>query len=434
MSLQTFGLGLRLLKRMCEEQQPLRWHKAKLVAEMFKGGEVKAFEWISNHVTKHHALPHPDTLVQAFPEVSGYPTPEPVSYYLEHVENRLYYEKINAANIESQKILKESAGDYKKAVAIIQEVSSYISTHQYRNRIIDLVKEGPAMALQTYHNVNAKQMRGSFGWPYLDAQGSMMGGEVITVVGRMSSGKTYILLRMALHNWRDKKHRPLFVSMEMTPEPLTQRIMAMYSGTPITQLKAGGFSSQTYKKFTSSLHELSGAEGGFYIVDGNLAASVDDIYILASQLKCDQVYIDGAYLLKHPNVRLDRFTKVAENIELIKQRTTDLDVPSICSYQLNRESKKQVKGSATKLASDEVGLEHIGMSDAIPQISSVVLGLFESEGIEALIRRKVRVMKGRDGQTGDFHIHWLFDSGPNMLTFDEIKDDSLGSTTPLGDI
>ena len=75
--------------------------------------------------------------------------------------------------------------------------------------------------------------------------------------------------------------------------------------------------------------------------------------------------IDGAYLLRHRNVRLDRFTRAAENVELIKRNCTDLEMMAFCSWQFNREaSKKQKKGKG-----EEGDLEDIGYSDAIGQIS-----------------------------------------------------------------
>jgi replicative DNA helicase len=761
MSTATFGLGFKLLKRLCEEQSTLKWYRAKLIPEMFRPGEQEVLEWVNNHVVKHHVLPQPETLFSMFSDISQFPTPEPSSYYLEHVENRLYYEKINQANIASQKVLKESSGDYQKAMQCMTETLSFIAGHRYRQRIVDLAKEGPKMVMDAYHNVLNSELAGTFGWKHMDESGGgMMPGDVITFIGRPASGKaqpltskvltvdgfkfmgdiqvgdklasvdgqpsvvtgvfpqgkkpvftltfqdgrtveasdehlwevhyrdwdapkvettlqliarlkhqryqnrlsislfsgefgqqvkspfsayllgvflgdgclrsgtpsltsvdpeiisrigselavlglelsagwgrggiqysasdtrmgtcaqenrlrkwfkdlgvwglksehkhipaqylesdretrvqllqglmdtdgtagknggvsfssssktlaeqvqylvrslggkaslsmkktscldhwvvhivakdrdslfglarkkarvlaprtthtnhrltltgieylgddecqciqvshpthlyvsddfvvthnTFMLLRMALHNWT-KGHRPLVVSMEMSPLPLIQRLTAMYAHTNIGQLKVGGYSSQTYQKFVGSMLELAGGKSGFYVVDGNLAASVDDIYTLALQLKCDQVYIDGAYLLKHPNSRLDRYTKVAENVELIKQRTTDLEIPTIASYQFARTAKKSVKGfKGAASPSEEAGLEDIAFSDAIGQISSIVLGLFQEESVETLEKRKIRVMKGRSGEVGSFDIHWDF----NSLNFSQIGDD-----------
>jgi hypothetical protein len=47
-------------------------------------------------------------------------------------------------------------------------------------------------------------------------------------------------------------------------------------------------------------------------------------------------------------------------------------------------------------------------ADAIGQVSSLVLGLFEDDTVETLKRRNVKVLKGRNGETGSFITNWDF--------------------------
>ena len=62
---------------------------------------------------------------------------------------------------------------------------------------------------------------------------------------------------------------------------------------------------------------------------------------------------------------------------------------------MNREAEKKKKDGK------EVTVADIGMSDEINQISSIVLGLFQHEGVETMLRRKINVMKGRNGEVGE---------------------------------
>jgi len=55
-----------------------------------------------------------------------------------------------------------------------------------------------------------------------------------------------------------------------------------------------------------------------------------------------------------------------------------------------------------------VGVGEIGYSDAIGQISSIVLGLFQEDSPETIQSRKVNVMKGRNGEIGELRIAWDF--------------------------
>ena len=100
----------------------------------------------------------------------------------------------------------------------------------------------------------------------------------------------------------------------------------------------------------------------FYVVDGNLAATVEDIWALARQLKPDAIFIDGAYLVKHPKER-DRYRRVAENAELMKSELAAL-APTVCSWQFAKSAAKKNKKQGEK-----PDLEDIGYTDAIAQVS-----------------------------------------------------------------
>lgn len=399
----SFALGVKTIKKLCVEQDSLAWQRAKLSPALFKPYEVELYEWVYNHLKIHHVLPQIDTVAAYFPDVASTETPEPVSYYVKLLENRYFYECINKANLDSQQILKDNQDNHEQALDVLRNATNDIMYQKYRVRILDVGKEGKSLVLNTYHSVHAIENMAVFGWPYMDEQGGgVMPGELVSIVGRPSMGKTFLSLWIALQNW--KNQNVLFASMEMMNLPIAQRIAAMYTGSNISQLKTAGYGDVMYKKFAKALTGLKKEKHKFYVVDGNLAANAEEIYILADMLQCKVVVIDGAYLLRHKNIRLDRYTRVAENTELIKRYSTDLDVASYCSWQLSRKSTEKQK----KASPEETGLEDIGYSDAIGQISSIVLGLFQEDGVETMKQRKIRVMKGRNGEIGQFSIAWNF--------------------------
>jgi replicative DNA helicase len=420
--MSNFQLGLKAIRRLCEEKSALHWHKAKLSDQLFNGDyEMAVFGWVHHHVTAYKALPAIETLLQKFPEFKDIPTPEPAKYYLDLLDNRFAYNLIDRANINSQAILKENPKAVGKAKAVLQEAVNTITQQQHRTRILDLGSEGAEMVINEYHNVNDQKPPIEFGWPTLDLMcDGAVGGDVISFVGRPASGKSFMSLYGAIHNWR-KGRNILFASMEMNALAIAQRAAAMYAHTGLTQLKMKGYATKPYNAFMLGMGQMADESAKFYVLDGNLAAMVDDIYLLAAQLQCEAVWIDGAYMLKHPNMRLDRFTRVAENVESIKQVTTDLEIPTFCSWQFSREATKK------KVAKQKVGLEDIGYSDAIGQISSVVLGLMQEESIETKQQRLIDILKGRSGETGQFSINWdfvgmNFNECAKVLTFSEEGD------------
>jgi replicative DNA helicase len=404
----AFNIGLKALKKLAADQKPLAWHNAKLTKSLFKGiEEESAFEWVEAYVTKHHQVPPLETLQSQFPVFKEFETPDPLSYYTDLLEERYAYGVINEANIKSQDLLKENKHAVKEAATVLEQSIQKIKAQQYRTKILDMSTEGPLLVLSEYHSLNKQDAKVIFGWPYMDeSTGGALPGDVISIVGRPAMGKTFLVLKSSIVNWRAGL-RVMVVSMEMNPLAIAQRTIAMYGHLPLTQLKTGSYSNYgatggTYKKFKDSLVQVSQQEGKLYVVDGNLAAHCDDIYILAAQLGVDAIYIDGAYLMKHKNTRLNRFDRVAENAEMMKHQTSEIGLPTFASWQLSREAAKKAKKA------EDVGLEDIGMSDAIGQVSSIVLGLFQEETAETLHRRLIDVMKGRNGEVGEFLINWDF--------------------------
>jgi replicative DNA helicase len=148
------------------------------------------------------------------------------------------------------------------------------------------------------------------------------------------------------------------------------------------------------------------------VIDGNLAASAEDVFQLSDMLGCVVVIVDGAYLLRHKNAKLDRYQRAAENVELIKRFVTEQDQACFCSWQFNR-----VAAAKNQKKQGSADLEDIGSSDAIGQISSVVLGLFQEEGVETMVRRQIKILKGRNGEVGQMDVNWDFMN----MDFTEVK-------------
>jgi hypothetical protein len=126
--------------------------------------------------------------------------------------------------------------------------------------------------------------------------------------------------------------------------------------------------------------------------------------------------IDGAYLLRHKNATLDRFSRTAENIELVKRLTSSHGAATFASWQFNRDASKKFNQKNKA----DVGIDDIGYSDAIGQISSVVLAVFPS-GEETKQTREIWVKKGRNGEHGQWTVDWNFQTMDFSQVHPEVK-------------
>lgn len=416
--MSSYNLGMKVMKRMVEDANAYSFFKAKFGVHLFKGAaEVELYTAIAVHFTKYQQLPKPETLLAKFPDFAEVDAPEPSAFYIDQLENRFIYDTINKANVASQGVLQANKADVQKAIDVLDAALGAITSQRYRSKILDMGTEGSKLLVGTYHNtLISASPAAAFGWPYMDnMSGGCLPGDVVSFVGRPAMGKTWFLLYVALYNWVAKHMNVVFVSMEMNTLAIAQRLGAMYAGTNISQLKIAGYSSSTMGIFMKGLSKMDQEPSKFYVVDGNMAASVEDMYALTSQLGGQVLLLDGAYLARHKNPRLDRFTRVAENVELMKRYGTDMEIPTFASWQFNREASKKVIMKGGK-----AGLEDIGFSDAIGQISSIVCGLMQEEGVETMQKRSVDVLKGRNGEIGQFAVNWLF----STMNFQQVGEQS----------
>jgi replicative DNA helicase len=403
-------LGVKTLKALIQQGEQLKYVRARLNSALFVGEEQAVFDWVAGFMAKYAKLPTLETLTPHFPIIAELSAPEAAGYYLDLLQNRFEYNTINQANLDAQAILKTDKTQTAKAREVLRSAVGACIAQAHRMQLTDFGKEGKELLTAAYkQTLVGADYSGIFGWPTLDYQTQgIMPGDLVSFVGRPATGKSWLALYLALANWLQKHRRVLLCSMEMNTLAICLRIAAMYAGLPAAQIKKAALSTGTFESYFISLDGLSSEEGGLWVLDGNLAACPEDIYELAHTLGCDGVVIDGAYLTRHRNKKLDRYTRVAENAETMKACSGDLGMWTAASWQLKREAAAKTKKHKGKPQGEKADLEDIGYSDAIGQLSSIVIGLMQEESVETINGRWLEILKGRNGETGKLHIKWDF--------------------------
>ena len=381
------------------------------IDHLFKGNEEQVYAFVKEFVKQYGAIPGTDTIEAHTGETLSQAT-EPAGYYFGLMQVRHTETSLKASMKKAAEALQPGGAGSDAALGILSDTVLRLMTQKYGSKIADL-RAAYDMLMQVY----ATQWKGdgekllNLGWPYLDKMtGGLRRTDLISYVGRPAMGKTWNLLYGALSGWLAAEADPqdtqgssrLFISMEMDIVSIEQRLAAMIAKVPASNVKKADMSTKEMSRFKKGLKQIQGAKAPFWIVDGNLTATVEDVYMLARQLKPNAVFVDGAYLLKNPKVK-DRYQRVAENADLLKTWIANEIGPCCCSWQFARSASKKKKG-------EETDLSDIAYSDAIGQVSSLVLGLFEEESVETLAQRKVKVLKGRHGETGEFLTNWKFDT------------------------
>lgn len=411
-------IGRQLLSSLVYSGSVQTYMKMALEPHLFKDSEGLLFDYITTHMSKYGTIPKQETIedIPAF-EDALVAAPEPPEFYLDGVEKRFLHNALKAAVQETSLLLTSKQAE--PALESLMKSVSILFQKKQRKNLVDF-RNAEEIIKEAYHlqKTMGNEVSMPFGWESLDAMsGGMRPGDFVTFVGRPQAGKTFKLLYTAHNAWL-KGRVPLFISMEMLTTVITQRLTAMHTHKKLTDIMKAELSTKGATAMMMDLHKLKKAELPFWVVDGSLIHTVDDILMLCHQLKPSAVFVDGAYLLNHPDKRLSKWDKQADNARQLKQRiATDLGIPVIGSYQLTKGSVKAKKAKGGKEVSD--GMEDVYGSDEMAQLSTVMLGLFDHEDeIEKKKKRVVKILKGRNGETGEFTINWDFSAAMN---FTEVK-------------
>jgi replicative DNA helicase len=420
----------KLLSAVSQSQSVEQWVTLGLLADLFGPGHQECFNYIEGHIQKYGKLPTLETLATdgkyTFDDAQ-----ETAKYYFDRLIRRRTKQLIVEDNEEINKLVNsQKLDDVLKGARMLIDKTLKAITRAAPNSITDFRNAWDYVWPAYLKKISGETFGVMMGWPKLDNMtGGLLGGDLVSYVGRPATGKTFHMLYSAHYAWWTQKLPVLFVSMEMMPLLLHERLAAIHTSIPLSKIKMQNgmgltnitLINQDWGKKISANEPLKLQQGlgtakanamPLWIVDGNLSKSVDDVGLHIRQLQPAVVYIDGAYLLRHPDARLNRYQRVAENCDRIKQIATELNVPLVASWQFSREATKKKKG-------DKPGLEDIGYSDAIGQHSSVVLGFFAPDSVETHKKRQVDILKGRHGEVGSFFVNWDF-TGMNFGEYQEL--------------
>lgn len=412
------SIGKKFLAAVLNEGSVAAFMGHGAISHLFRGTEVDPYAFVREFVKEYGSIPTVETVFAHTDETL--PTAaEPAAYYLDLLNARHVEFELKKTMQSANSFLQPDNKNPEEALKVLMAGMMSLVAQKNGKQIHDFRAAYDAIWADYLLKWDLKGDHGlQFGWPTLDGMtGGLIAGDMVSFIGRPAAGKTFQLLYGAHHDWAKAGKTPdpnkntsrMFVSMEMGILPIQQRLAAMHAHVPMTKLQKGRLTTTWAKSLKKGLTEIKAYGEPFYVIDGNLTATVEDIWMLARQLKPGAIFIDGGYLVKHPTER-DRYRRVAENAELMKTELAAI-APVVCSWQFAKTASKKDKKKGEK-----VTLDDIGYTDAIAQVSSLVLGIFENETVETIKQRTIEILKGRAGEVGSFKTRWDFD----VMRFDEI--------------
>lgn len=392
--------GLKLISAVIATGSSVALHEVD--REMLLDNERVAYEFTRRHLRTYRELP----AAQTIQEETGVRLPvatESLQYYLDQVHDRFEYNQIRdrfatlreALTTRQMRQVADSVGEMSRVIRRRRRGASHTGEALQMDEAGRMVVE------------RLRQVQGTGGisgiitdWPLFDyITGGYQNSDLITWVGRMGLGKTYILLRQA-QKAHAAGHSVLFVTTEMGIEPIARRYAALTLGINPTFMKNGAVSTHMQRRISRLYRDMVGAER-FKIFAVGMNAKVDAITALCQEYGPDIVFIDGVYLLRPTELSrsANRTEKVSAVYDELRAVNLELARPFVVSTQFNRQAGKSGK---------EGSLENIGYSDAIGTHSSHVIALKDGPTDNPRESRTFDFLKGREGESGTVAINFKF--------------------------
>lgn len=369
---------------------------------MTSAREVWKFMW--DHYKEYKKVPDLDSIQRKFPEFQPIETNEPIEYFINELQIRQKYNMILkgiqevGSHLEAFNVL-----DAEKALA---RLVSKINTEINVAKDINWNEDVEARKERLLHRMRSQGIDGiSYGIEAMDyATGGMHRGELISVVGKPGTGKTYFELAcIAIPALREQED-VLFISREMEEWKIEQRMDAIYFQIPTDKLKLGRMSEQEKEEYFAKLDNLKYDKIGRFIIT---ADDEKGFGLAAIQAKIEQhlpnggvVIVDGSYLLDDDEGGRSTWEKVTNITRGLKRLARRTNCVIVQSSQIGRGQKRGKYGDG----------DAISFSSSFEQDSDVVWEVWQTEEMKAVGKMGVHGLKIREGDKPTLILHWNFES------------------------
>ena len=392
--------GLEVLHAVCRDHSRTAFRRLR--PELFNQTERPAYDAIRNYTLTYGQIPSLEVVREL--GIRLFPTTGHIDFLhnqlLERTSHRIIQERMEefagAMNNRNSAAIAGIVGDWHSALNLTAALDSVEDLSDAFERVLE-------EAVATRANQGLQGV--TLGWDVLNSiTHGAAAGDVITIVARPQIGKSWTMLKMALSAW-EAGSNVLFVTMEMTNTQTALRAMAMLGNLCPNALATGRYDNFVEDQ-ARTIIARSRTGAPFRLLSGDIKKSVSDIDALVAEHHPDIVFIDASYLLKpDKSAKSSKWETASEVAEQIKSMALNRGVPVVQSVQFNRGANKDERGG---------GLEYIGLTDAIGQLSSLVIGINEGRSPNENFERVYSIFKNRNGPKGKFAVSFEFNPAPSM--------------------
>lgn len=341
----------------------------KLTADFFTDPDHHAvFELIHDHWLEHGKVPSEDVINRAYPRYTFGEYDEPLLYYVDEMRDRhLHRQLVDIfANEELTSAMRGGGVDPgQRAYDLIMEGMIAARMEVPIGKDDDLLASARRDIVQLMGQRKAGGLRGiSTGFDMLDkATGGLQKEQLITLIGLPSSGKSSMLLRLALTAVLGGT-RILFVTFEMSNDEQRDRAVSLVSEVPLTPIITGQATTAEKDRIQTSLNRLEAFEGFFQSVyDRSSMTTLSGLQAKIGEYRPAAVFIDGVYMMEDENGEPPGSPRALTNITRgLKRLAQNRGIPIVISTQA---LQQKARGG--------VNMHSAGYTSSFAQDSDVIL-------------------------------------------------------------
>ncbi len=302
--------------------------------------------------------------------------------------------------------------DVSKSVAELQKTIQNIkSLNQVRSYERKTLKEAVPIFRDEY---NAKLEDPNFdagiqtGYSYLDhVTGGLRPGEMLLIGGESGSGKSMLLMNMAIQIWL-QQNKPevqssylpgkniLYFSLEMPFKPCLNRVLGRLSNNPTKMIRQAKLNSHEADNLKKVLKFIQSYPYLFEIIDIPRGATMESMEIIYEECKAiynpDVVVIDYLGLMDCEGAEMEDWLKLGHISGLCHEFSRVHNCTVLSAVQLNRPKSSKEE--------DKIGLHRIGRSALIMQHANIGIQINKRQNEEKFPDMEYYVIKCRDGELG----------------------------------
>jgi replicative DNA helicase len=391
-----------LISRALLDKDLLPLTEARVRPEWFEDADSrKAFEWILEYWKDYSTVPTSAALKSEYPTYRLIRSQDPLPWLVDEMRKRRRFGLLQDGLLEAVESLQD--GDPDTSLRSITAAITQLMVETAGDIDTNLVEtwESRMDAYRELRNLPGGLRGIPTGFRSIDfVLSGLQAQQLITLVGLPKSGKSTMVLRMAINAWMSGKV-PLFVGFEMSNHEQEARFDAMVAGVDHQKLLTGRLTDEELDALEDVLRKRKSMEPFYLSSDITSSQTVSGLAGKVEQYKPDLLIVDGVYMMFDEVTGEQNTPQALTNItRSMKRLAQSQQIPIMQTTQALNWKVSKKKG----LQSDA-----IGYSSSFLQDSDVVFGVESIEDVNDL--KKVSVLDARSAPRMAVNIRWDWSTG-----------------------